>query len=393
MLTLAAATEAVATARAAADPAALAAALCAFAELTPLFRYRAAPARAALEEASALLPPLADRKLEARCLLRLAEVLLCDGSIDGAAEAASHAEARAAEAKDDEAVFRARCLQVRVLHRKGESQAALAALATASTTIAAADLQRAGGRSFAALMLAVGDGQVEACDPAGVATLKALLRAIDREDRATQAGLIDARFAAHQGVALLSQLGGEQTQALIHLRAALDLVKAFPDAELDLLECRLALGTALSAAQRLDEARRVLQVVVDSARDLGAEPLRLLGLSGLATVLSQRGAVQGAVDLALAAADGYASGRHLGGYVRSVTLAAHVYLSHGREAAGLELLLYGASALRHTVGESAANLLQMQIDALRAEWGEARYEAVCQDLLDARAARQRLAQE
>jgi hypothetical protein len=161
-------------------------------------------------------------------------------------------------------------------------------------------------------------------------------------------------------------------------------------APLDLLECRLALGTALAAAKKSHEARRVLQVVIDAARDLGAEQHRILGLTALSAVLSDQGAVNGAVDVAIQSASGHARQGNTLGYVRGVTLAAHTLLLHKREAAGVEMLMYGVSALRHTVGESAAQLLQLQLDAIRADFGEAKYERVCQEILDVRAARKRL---
>ena len=75
---------------------------------------------------------------------------------------------------------------------------------------------------------------------------------------------------------------------------------------------------------------------------------------------------------------------------RGVTLAAHILLAHGREASAIELLLIGVSSLRRTVGEDAARLLEVQLEALHEQFGEEKYERLCQDILDARAARKRL---
>jgi hypothetical protein len=56
----------------------------------------------------------------------------------------------------------------------------------------------------------------------------------------------------------------------------------------------------------------------------------------------------------------------------------------------IELLMYGVAALRRTVGEQGAQLLQLQLDAIADELGEAEYERLCQELLALRAARKRL---
>ncbi|MSP60260.1 MAG: hypothetical protein EXR72_07945 [Myxococcales bacterium] len=388
MITLATATAELDTARAASDGARLARALITWAEIAPAFRYRSAPVRDALVEASKLLPALADPAWEARCLLRLAEVRMEEGILDQAGKLVIEAGARFDALGDGEGVFRAGCLRARILRRTGEADEAGRFLA--ATTLGAPTFpeRKATSAGFIGLMLALGDQQVEAFDPEAITTLRALLNALD-EARVEAA---DARFTAHQGIALVAELTARPDVALTHLRAVTTLVKAH-DAPLDLVECRLALGTNLSAAGQMDEARRVLQVVVDSARDIGAEHHRLNALTGLATVLSGKGAVKGAVDLALEAVSGYAQQGNTLGYVRGVTLAAHILLSHQREAGAIELLMTGSSALRHTVGESASRLLDAQIDAIHVSLGEERFERLCQDIVEARAARKRLGEQ
>ena len=282
-------------------------------------------------------------------------------------------------------VARLVALGARVLRRSGDRETADRRLAEAAAEVARWGSRRAVSASFVAFLIATGEAQIEATDPEGVATLRALLNSLD--DARLEA--FDARFAAHQGIALLAEFTGRSDVALIHLRAVTTLVKAH-DAPMDLVECRLALGTNLAAAGKTDEARRALQMTVDGARDLGAEQHRLLGLTGLAGVLSAQGSVRGAVDLALETVAGYARHGDTMGYVRGATLAAHILLTHRREASAIELLMYGVSSLRHTAGESAASLLQRQIDAFQVEVGPERFEAVCRDILEARAARKRL---
>lgn len=383
MLKLAEADKALQGARAQGDPALLVEALLNHAELAPTFRYRTVPVREELVEASRLLPPQRRPALEGRCLLRLSQVQMQEGMLKQAMQLAEQAAARFRLAGDPEGVFRAGCQRVRVYRRLDEPQQADRVLADIAGAITATD--RAQSQSFTALALAIAEGQLENSDEEGIQTLKAMLNALDRE----QVEAFDARFAAHQGIALLAQVGGHPDQSLSHLRAVTALVRAH-DAPMDLLECRLALGTALAAAKKMPEARRVLQVVIDEARDLQAEQHRLLGLTALSGVLSGQGAVRGAVDLALESANGYARQGNLLGYVRGATLAAFALLSHGREAGAVELLMYGVSALRHTLGESAAALLQAQLDAIRQEMGEEKYEAVCQEVLAVRAARKRV---
>jgi ATP/maltotriose-dependent transcriptional regulator MalT len=374
-------------ARASGRPDQLAPALIDWAEAAPLFRYCAAPVEAALIEASRLLPALAPPvpALEGRCLLRLAEVKMLEGLLDQAAQLADQAEPRLRQGGGDEAALRATCLRTRILRRRGEAEAADRLLAEASAGAIALDRRRAPSAPFIALTLAIADGQVEELKDEGIDTLRALLNLLDRYHIEAK----DARFAAHQGIALLAETSGRLELALIHLRAAVALVKPF-DAPLDLIECRLALGTALLAARQHAEARRVLQAVVDASRDLGAEQHRLLGLTALSTVLAGQGAVRGAVDLAIQTAVGYAKQGNLLGYVRGATLAAHALIQGGRAVQAIELLMYGVAALRRNAGEQAAQLMQLQLDAIAAELGEAEYERLCQELLELRAARKRL---
>lgn len=390
MLTLSEAEQALKAARAdaASDPGRLAEALVACAERLPMFRYRSEPVRELLLEATQLLPPLGRPELEVRCLLRLAEVRMLEGALEQAAQLAQQAAKRAETRGDEAAVLRARCIEVRVLSRRGESEAAKRLFAEAAARTADFDSLKShvSSDTYIGVMLAMADEPVERTDEAAIPILRGLLNELDR----SRIEAIDARFAAHQGIALVAELLGKLETALIHLRAAVALVKSH-DAPLDLLECRLALGTALTAARKTPEARRVLQAVIDAARDLGAEQHRLLGLTALSTVLSDQGAVRGAVDAAIQSASGHAKQGNLLGYVRGVTLAAHTLLKHKREAAGVEMLMYGVSVLRHKVGEDASRLMQVQLDAIREEFGEAKYERVCQEILDLRAARKRLA--
>lgn len=375
------------------EPRQLAAALLRCAELEPALRYRAAVPRNLLLEAARLLAPLPEAGLEGRCLLRLAEVQLIDGELDQVGPLCERARARLLAAGLVEEAFCAGCLEARLLLRRGEGEAAerrLAEVAASVSELPGARGGRARGRTAVALGLAIGEHALEAQDADGVAALRQLLAELDRQG---PGGLEapDARFAAHQGLALLAQLGGKLDIAVGHLREVALLVRAY-DSPLDLIEARLALGAGLSAAGHLPEARKVLQVVVDEARDLGQPELQLLGLTGLASVLSSQGAIQGGVDTAIQSAVLAGNRGNLPAYVRGVTLAAHILLSHQREVAAIELLMVGAAALRHTVGEQAAQLVDAQLDAIHAEMGDARFERLCAELRAVRAARKRLSE-
>ncbi|MFO0574762.1 MAG: hypothetical protein U1A78_12255 [Polyangia bacterium] len=385
MPTLTALSQALAEARG--RPELLAPALIAWAEAAPIFRYRSPPVEEALVEASRLLPPLAQPLLEGRCLLRLGEVKMQQGLLDQAAQLTELAAARLGQGGGDDPALRAACLRTRILRRRGDTAATEAdrLLAELSATALVLKQKRAPSATYIALTLAIADAEVERLDEGGIDTLRGLLNLLDRHHVEAP----DARLAAHQGIALLAQTSGRLDVALIHLRAAVALVKPFA-APLDLLECRLALGTALSAARQHAEARRVLQHVIDDARDLGAEQHRLLGLTALSSVLAGQGAARGAVDIAIQSAVGYARQGSLLGYVRGATLAAHALIGSGRPVQAIELLMYGVAALRRTVGEPGAQLLQLQLDAIADELGEAEYERLCQELLQLRAARKRL---
>lgn len=379
---------ALARAREQGEPLALAAALLRCAEAEPALRYRAAVPRNLLLEAARLLAPLPEPGLEGRCLLRLAEVQLIDGELDQVGPLCERARARLRAAGLVEEAFCTGCLEARLLLRKGEGEAAERRLAEVAASVSELPGGRARSRTAVALGLAIGEHALEAQDADGIAALRQLLVELDRQGLEAP----DARFAAHQGLALLAQLTGKLDIAVGHLREVALLVKAY-DSPLDLLEARLALGAGLSAAGHLPEARKVLQVVVDEARDLGQPELQLLGLTGLASVLSSQGAIQGGVDTAIQSAVLAGHRKNLPAYVRGVTLAAHILLSHKREVAAIELLMVGAAALRHTVGEQAAQLVDAQLDAIHAEMGDQRFERLCAELRAVRAARKRLSEE
>lgn len=397
---LAAARAAVAAARQGGEGRALAAALVACAEAEPAFRYRSAVPRELLIEAGRLLAPLPEPGLEGRCLLRLAEVQMIEGLIDQAGPLRERAEARLRAAGADEEAFCAAILKARLLLRHDRADEAERLLAEIAAGALAANRTRARSRGFVALNLAIGEHALHTQDQAGAQPLRQLLVELDRHGIDAP----DARFAAHQGLALLLQLAGKLELAVAHLRDVVKLVRTYEEADeaqrnqpgahgsLDRLECRLALGTGLSAAGKLPEARKVLQVVVDEARDLKQPELQILGLTGLASVLSSQGAFQGGADTAVQSAVLAADRGNLLGYVRGVTLAAHILLSHKREVGAIELLMIAAAALRHTVGEKAAQLVDAQLDAIHAEMGDERFERLCAELRAVRAARKRLAE-
>jgi hypothetical protein len=387
---LAEATTALDGARAVGEPLALARALVAWAEAAPVFRYRGAPVRDALVEASRLLAGRGDHACEGRCLLRLGQVQLESAEPGQAEQLAAEAAAAFQRGGDEEGVFRARVLGARTVRRLGDREAADRRLVEVASLSPRFGSKRAMSITFAEFTHAVSEPLVEAQDPDAIPTLRALLNGLDE----ARAEAFDLRFAAHQGIALVAELDGKPEAALIHLRAVTSLVKAH-DAPLDLVECRVALGANLAANHQLDEARRVLQAAIDSSHDLGAgaESHRLIALTSLAAVLSERGAVKGAVDRALEAVSGYGNAGDPLGYVRGATLAAQILLAHGREAAGLELLMYGESALRQVGRAAESRLLKAQIDALHEQYGEEKFERLCREILDARAARKRLAEE
>lgn len=388
---------AVAAARQGGETRTLAAALVACAEAEPAFRYRSAVPRELLVEAARLLSPLPEPGLEGRCLLRLAEVQMIEGLIDQAGPLRDRAEARLRAAGADDEAFCAATLKARLLLRHDRADEAERLLAEIAAGALQANRGKARSRSFVALNLAIGEHALHTQDQAGAQPLRQILVELDRHGIDAP----DARFAAHQGLALLLQLSGKLELAVGHLRDVVKLVRAYEEADeaqrgspgsLDRLECRLALGTGLSASGKLPEARKVLQVVVDEARDLKQPELQVLGLTGLASVLSSQGAFQGGADTAVQSAVLSADRGNLLGYVRGVTLAAHILLSHKREVGAIELLMIAAAALRHTVGEKAAQLVDAQLDAVHAEMGDERFERLCAELRAVRAARKRLAE-
>ena len=136
-------------------------ALVQLAESEPVFRHRAAPVRALLEEVARLLDANGDPQWKGRVLLRLAEVKLADEDNEGADELAERAAELLGESATAEDLLRAGCVKARSLVRRGKLAPARSLLGDLGAELPEASETLAGRRAAVALALALGETSLE----------------------------------------------------------------------------------------------------------------------------------------------------------------------------------------------------------------------------------------
>ncbi len=378
-----------------APPADQADAWLAVAESEPCFRWRSAPARDALDRAAALLPLHDRHDLDARAALRRAALELADEDPASARQLADLATVAAQRAGDRTRATLARIIAARAALRDpalvGGAAGELEAIAA---EIAASDDREAGGSQLLAiemgaqLMIASGEQQLVALD------LEAARRAYDQAEsilREAPAGaLLDARFLALQGTALTAQLTRAFGRAADRLRTIVRLTNSHV-AQRDELEARMALGHMLTQLGKHDEAVRHLDLARALAKASATVDERMLAAQSAALAALHGKSYGRALDRAYEALKlAGLEKRELRSYSSAVTLIAQIHLARENPSEAYLALVYAAASVKQRLGPHATVLFDAQIDELKRAMGPVKFEAMCEEIIAARAARQRL---
>lgn len=367
----------------------------AVAESEPYFRWRTTPAREALDRAAALMP-LNDRPdLDARAALRRAMVELADEENVLARELADVATVAADRAGDRTRSTIARIISARAaLRDPAQVQSASSELEAIASDVAASDDRGMGGGRLLAiemgaqLMIASGEQQLAALDLEGARRAYDQAETILREAPAKT--LIDARFQALQGTALIAQLGRAFGRAADRLRSIVRLANAYV-AQRDELEARMALGHMLTQLGKHDEAVRHLDLARALAKESATVDEQMLAAQSAALSALHGKSYGRALDRAYEALKlAGLEKRSLNSYIGAVTLIAQIHLVRENPSEAYLALVYAAASVKQRFGEQATVMFDAQIDELKREMGPAKFEAMCEEIVAAREARDRL---
>jgi hypothetical protein len=356
----------------------LAAALVVLAEREPLFAHRTAPVRAVIDEAAQVLTTYPDPALQARLLLRLAQVQMVAMDF----ESAERALERAGALCDDNALrFWGALRACRVAIRRGERDRPAALLVGAATHLEAHAPEVAPWPDVAAeLALGIAELEIDA-EAADASAFEAL------DDLAADgASRPDDAFTANQLLATHALASGRPDAAAHALRAALKLVVEHGSPE-DEVETRLALAGALVArgdAIGLEEATRHVQVARDRAHAQGLDGAYVASLIGQAGVLARRGKIAGAIERCLEIARIGARDGDAPRLVAAVGLMAELYAQTGDYASAYRTIAEAYQGLRDATGADVEPLFRPHLAALRERMGEARFQHMIDDVHQAR---------
>lgn len=361
-----------------------AAALIELAERRAVLHHGGAKVKALLLEAATEVE--GDQLLEARCMLRLGQVALAEGAFDAADGHLSGAVDRFRGADYFPGVFVSTATAARLLVRQNQRDAAKGLLDSLAQDFVATG-EALGPRAGVALSLALGEWSLE--DPEDPTTAAPHFEAVRKAIAAARIVDDDARLAALEGLAALRQARDEGRRAASYLREAFALCQSYESIE-DTLRVRLNLGLALVSNFEpgpRGEGHRHLQIVVDEARDHGLDQLRLPALMGLVGVYMHKGAIDGALDRVLEIARGAVEAGNVPLYSSAVALMAEVYTSKQEYTQAFLALIKGRGALKLTVSEEAAKMIDPHIDALAERMGQPRFDAMCRNVVAAQEAR------
>jgi hypothetical protein len=355
----------------------LAAALVALAEREPIFGHRADAVRASIDEAARLLTAHPDPELQARVLLRLAQVHMAAMSFEAADKALEHAGALS----DDPALrFWGAVRACRVAIRRGERERPAALLIGAASHLYAHAPDAPPWPDIAAeIALGIAELEIhdEDPDPSAFEALEDLARDAERPDVA---------FTANQLLATYALASGRADSAARALRVALELVVEHGSAE-DEIETRLSLAGALVArgdAIGLQEATRHVQVARETARARGLDAAHVASLIGQAGLLARRGKLADALERCLEIARMGAQTGDAPRLVAAVGLMAELYAQRGDYASAYRTIAEAYQGLRDATGADVEPLFRPHLSALREQMGDARFQQMIVDVHAAR---------
>jgi tetratricopeptide (TPR) repeat protein len=348
----------------------LAAALVALAEQEPLFAHRADVVRPLLTEAAQALTAHPDARLQARVLLRLAELQMVASDLELAERALERA---GATCEDEDLRLIGAIRACRVAIRRGERDQPASLLVGVATHVESPSPDVA-----VELALAVAELEADAADSDadGIAALGELAN----HDRP------DVAFVANQLLAAHALSTGQVEVAIRSLRAVLKLVTTHASAE-DEVEARLALAGALVARGDtigLEEATRHVQAARQRAAGENLEDAYVASLIGQAGVLVQRGKIGQAIDRCIEIAKIGAREGDAQRLVAAVGLMAEIYAQTGDFASAYRTIAEAHHGLRDATKVDVEPLFRPLLAALRDKMGESKFKHLVEDVRQAR---------
>jgi tetratricopeptide (TPR) repeat protein len=243
----------------------------------------------------------------------------------------------------------------------------------------------------AQLAIASGEQQLIALDPERARAAYDQAEGIVAEAPAD--ALPDARFLALQGSALTAQLTRSFGRAADRLRSIVRLVSTH-GAPRDELEARMGLGHMLIQLGKYDDAVRHMDLARSLAKDSGTVDERLLASQSAALAALHGKRYGRALDRAYEALEvAGLEKRSLPSYTAVVSLIAQIHLARGNPSEAYLTLLYAAASVKQRLGPQATLLFDVQIEELKRGLGPEKFDAMCEEIMRARAARERLESE
>lgn len=345
------------------------------AEATPVFRRAAAPAESLLAVASQTDPESLPAPWVARLALRFADVLTQIEALDRAEQWLGIADARLAAAEPAARVDR-ETTAARLALRRGRPGDAQGALARARSALDAGLSATARAGRETRLAIATAELYVDQAIFAPIIPLLAPRLEVERGF----AGIDDLwRLQRLLGLACHSRLdfarAADSYQACADLCAAHDAHADRADALIALGQCALALGDFVRGLTCFRDAHALSDPRADTFK--GAT-------GGLVTALLAAGDPDAALQAAKDAATQAARADDYRGYVEIVGVVTHLNRILRRHEAAYRQLLAIYGQLLQRFGPKAAEPITRLIDLLRADLGDAAFEALSARLLEER---------
>lgn len=349
------------------------------AEARPCFQHATSEVEQWLAVASQTSPESLPPAWVARLAARFADVLVQAGALDRAElwlrTLTAHAEAAEPATRVDRFV-----VESRLACRRGAFQASIAALGQARAALNAWDRLDPPGaeRNARAMRIALATAEYHALRqerPAAEALLVALLAAPD-----TFAS-IDDLWRAHRLLGAVRQSALRFAEAAPEFANAADIC-TLNDAPVDAADALLALGQCRIGAGDLEGGLAVLR---QAHAQVPAGHALFGGATGvLVTGLMAAGDLDAALDAARAAGIAAAGADDARAYLEILGVMVSLLRLGRRHEEAYRLLLDLYAGLSARFGEAAGQAVVQHIDLLRADLGEAEFEALSARLLSER---------
>ena len=375
------------------DPLALAQAAVERAEHEPLLGRRIAPVLAAIDAAADLLDRVAAPELQARLMLRVAELELVKQDYEGADRALEAVGDYVPEHVPLRYLTGVRACRVALRRGPEQRKQARELLVGAAAQLAQADASDPIWQRVAT-EVALGAAEIGIHDePPDHDAIEAI--ALIADEASGDARRRDVVFACQQLLAFHAISSGDRSRAVKSLRAVLELARSV-DSAADEVEARIALASLLVADDDLasyEEARHHVQRAGERAREAGLPELQQAAQLAQAGVLASRGKTAAAIDRVLELARAASAAGDQAAFVASVGVMAELYARAGDAVSAFRTIAEASRALATATGRDTAPLFTPHLAALRDRIGADRLRQIAADVNAANALADELAEK